>query len=142
MKQMFTNITNKTVFVGGKMIAPGITREVDIITAKPSEGALFDFADLLSSAVTDLPDKLDGLNLEQLEGALTAEQGGQKRKGAIKAIETAIEDLETNLDLAEFSRSLSGVENLDELMLKVADNDAKVLMVEHEIALRAENDKA
>jgi hypothetical protein len=142
MKQPFTNTTDKNVFIGGKLIAPGITRTVDIITAKPSERALFDFTALLATSVKNLPDALEPLNIEQLEGALVFEQANGQRKTAITAIESAIEDLATNLDLSEFAASLSDVEDLDELRLKVADNEAKVTMIDHEVELREEQNKA
>jgi hypothetical protein len=142
MKQFYSNTTAKTVFIGGKMIAPGITREVDVIPEKTNNNAPFDYAALLAAKVKDLPDLLEPLNLEQLEGALTFEHGNSPRKTAIEAIESAIDDLKTNLDLSEFAAGLSDVEDLDELSLKVSDNAAKVAMIAHEITLREEQNNA
>ncbi len=137
MKKNYTNNTDKTVFISGKLIAPGVTRSVDVIESSIAPRA-FDFAALLANSVAAIPDLLVDLNLEQLEGALVEETANANRKTAIKAIETAIEDLEVNADLSEFAVSLSTVGNLDELLLKVSDNDAKAAMVEHEISLREE----
>lgn len=141
MKKFITNTTAAIMFVGGKMIAPGITREVDVTPDKISDNAPFDYAALLAAKVTDLPDLLEPLNIEQLEGALSFEQANNSRKTAIGAIETAIDDLQINLDLSEFAASLSDVEKLDELRLVVADNDAKVAMIDHEVELREEQSK-
>jgi hypothetical protein len=137
MKKHYTNTTNATVFVGGKMIAPGVTRLVDVMVATAAAAApVISYAEMLANKVGDLPDLLLELNLEQLEEAKRMEESSANRKGAISAIEEAIENISINADLAEFAQSLSDAENLDELMLKFADNEAKSAMIEEEMAAR------
>ena len=136
MKKHYTNTTKATVFVGGKMIAPGVTRLVDVMVATAAAAPVISYAEILANKVGDLPDLLLELNLEQLEEAKRMEESSANRKGAITAIEEAIENISINADLTEFAQSLSDAENLDELMLKFADNEAKSAMIEEEMAAR------
>lgn len=136
MKKHYTNTTNATVFVGGKMIAPGVTRLVDVMVATAAAAPAISYAEILANKVGDLPDLLLELNLEQLEEAKRMEESAANRKGAVTAIEEAIENISVNADLAEFALSLSDAENLDELMLTFADNEAKSAMIEEEMAAR------
>jgi hypothetical protein len=142
LKQYISNTTAKTMFVGGKMIAPGITREVDVIPEKINDNAPFDYAALLAAKVMDLPRLLQPLNIEALEGALVFEKDNASRKTAIEAIELAIDDLHINLDLSEFALTLSDVIDLDELRLLVANNSDKIMMIDHEVELRKEQKNA
>lgn len=136
MKKPFHNDSDNIAFVGGKLIPPGEIRMVDMPVA--SNKPAFDIAALLENKVSDLPEALSTLNIDTLNKVLAFEQTHGKRKGAISAIEEQIAQREYDADLTEFASSLSATEDLDALMLLVADDENKVAMVEEEIARRKE----
>jgi len=143
-KEAITNTSAAIMFVAGKMIQPGETRLVDVL--KPSKSPqvstmLFDAKATLSTSVTKLKEQFEQFTQDQLHQLHAEEQQGQNRKGALDAIADEIQSREYSTELEEFALALSSVEDLDALLLDVANDDTKVAMVNDEIAIRAEQQK-
>lgn len=139
MKKSYTNTTGKIQIVGGKLIHPGVTRMIEMpeTAAEKAPADLgFDPSVIMSQTVKSLPEALSTLNLDQLSQALVFEQSNAKRVTAVEAIEEAIEALGMKAELAEFEASLGEIEDLEELLLTVSDNEAKVALVQGAIASR------
>jgi len=102
---------------------------------------LFDAKATLSTSVTKLKEQFEQFTQDQLHQLHAEEQQGQNRKGALDAIADEIQSREYSTELEEFALALSSVEDLDALLLDVANDDTKVAMVNDEIAIRAEQQK-
>ncbi|AYA63821.2 hypothetical protein [Alteromonas sp. RKMC-009] len=139
MQKLFTNNTDKIVFESGVLIPPGESRPVTVIPS--SSKKKFDPVPILDRPVNALENSLAGLTLDQLNQVKGAEESGANRKTALTLISQEIEKREYDAELSDFARELSSVTNLDELLLAVADDEAKVAMVEQELQSRAEKTK-
>ena len=140
MKKAITNTTAAIMFVAGKMINPGENRTVEVKeTPTPSSfTGTINIESILSSPVAKLDEVLAPLKQDALQQLIAAEAAGQNRKTAISKIESAIKEREYDSELSEFALALSSVEELDPLLLEVADDETKTAMVQDEMAKRAE----
>lgn len=96
MKQYFENTGDNTIYVGGKAIAPGEGREVDMpevrvpdaVADEPDADALL--RELLAGTVDAVKDSLADLSLDTLNALTALEQAAAKpRKGVLTALEDA-----------------------------------------------------
>ncbi|MBA73512.1 MAG: hypothetical protein CMO73_12660 [Verrucomicrobiales bacterium] len=144
VKQAITNTSAKIIFVAGKMIPPSETRFVELPKQAASSQVVtmsFDAKGELATTVAKLKEKLESFTQDQLQQLQAEEEQGQKRASAIDAITDEIKSREYSVELEEFALALSSVEDLDALLLDVAKDEAKVAMVNDEIAKRAEQQK-
>ena len=95
-KRYVTNETANMMYVGGRMIAPGEGREVDVADDAPPvvEEAVADpdepLRELLKGTVAGVTAVLDGLSLETLQRLQVLEAEGEKpRKGVMEALADA-----------------------------------------------------
>lgn len=141
VKKAITNTSAAIMFVAGKMIPAGETRIVEVPKQSASSQAVtmsFDAKGELATTVAKLKEKLESFTQDQLQQLQAEEEQGQNRASAIDAITDEIKSREYSVELEEFALSLSSVEDLDALLLDVAKDEAKVAMVNDEIAKRAE----
>ena len=139
-EQLYTNNTTSIQFVGGKLIPPGESRPVMMRTASTATPK-FNYAEMLNCKVSELKERIESLTIDALQATLAAEENGANRKGAKELIEEQIAAREYDLDLQEFAKELSAVEDIDALLLLVGDDENKVAMVEEEIRRRNEQAK-
>ncbi len=144
VKEAITNTSATIMFVAGKMIQPGETRIIEIPKQSASSqvaASSFNAKAVLATTVTKLKEQLETFSQDQLQQLSAEEEQGQNRKGAIDAISDEIQKREYDSDLSEFALALSAVEDLDSLLLEVSEDEAKVAMVNEEMAKRAEQQK-
>ncbi|WP_419227428.1 hypothetical protein [Alteromonas sp. OM2203] len=144
VKKAITNTSAAIMFVAGKMIPPGETRIVEVPKQSASSQVVtisFDVKGELATTVAKLKEKLESFTQDQLQQLQAEEEQGQNRASAIDAITDEIKSREYSVELEEFALALSSVEDLDALLLDVAKDEAKVAMVNDEIAKRAEQQK-
>lgn len=144
VKQPITNTTAAIMFVAGKMINPGETRFVEVSELSASSqvsASLFDAKGALAVSVTKIKEQLASFTQDQLQQLHAQEEQGQNRKSALDAISEEIQSREYSAELSEFALALSAVDDLDALLLQVAEDEAKVAMVNEEMAKRAEQQK-
>lgn len=95
MKQYFENTTENTIYVGGRAIAPGEGREVDMPEVRvPDAEEEFnpdaDLIDLLKGNVAAVKGSLEGLGLDTLNRLTELEGAAAKpRTGVLTALEDA-----------------------------------------------------
>lgn len=95
MKQYFENMGENTIYVGGKAIAPGEGREVDMPEVRlPDEEEAFnpdaDLIDLLKGNVAAVKGSLAGFGLDTLNRLTELESAAAKpRVGVLTALEEA-----------------------------------------------------
>ena len=96
MKQYFENTTENTIYVGGRAIAPGEGREVDMpevrqaeaVADEPDADALL--RELLAGNVDAVKQSLADLSLDTLNRLTELETAADKpRKGVLTALEDA-----------------------------------------------------
>lgn len=141
VKTPITNTSAAIMFVAGKMINPGETRFVDVPKLSSSSQVVstsFDAKGMLAKTISKLKEQLESLTQDQLQQLHAEEEQGQNRKGALDAIGEEIQSREYDVELSEFALTLSSVDDLDALLLEVADDEAKVAMVKEEQTKRAE----
>ena len=143
VKRAITNTSAAIMFVAGKMIPPGETRIIEVPKQSSSQVVTtsFDAKGVLATSVTKLKAQLESFTQDQLQQLHAEEEQGQNRVSALEAITDEIQSREYNAELEEFALALSSVEDLDALLLDVAKDEAKVAMVNDEIAKRAEQQK-
>lgn len=117
-KQNFENTADHAVFVGGKLLQPGETREFGAgelpaehvamkIDAGPADKTLEELKtellkQLLLGSVVSVVAELPGLDKAELAALLVLEQAGANRKGVIQAVDSAILALaSTALDVSQ-----------------------------------------
>lgn len=95
-KRYVTNDTPNMMYVGGRMIAPGEGREVEVAddapppVHKPVEDPDAPLRDLLHGTVAGVTAALDGLSLATLARLQVLEAEGEKpRKGVMEALADA-----------------------------------------------------
>lgn len=92
MRRPYLNTTDKAVFVGGKLVPPGESREIDVPdapAAEPQAAAAGDgelLAKLLEGTIAAIAPQLAGLTDEQLVELERLEGQGKKRAGVGNAI--------------------------------------------------------